>query len=83
MLRIFSLDDKRVIFALNVGDPKGRTFELYAVNIDGTGLERITYGDTFASFAMFSMDGKKFVFCSNRFGSVPHETNVFICDWVN
>lgn len=79
----FFPDDKRVIFASNVGDPKGRTFELYAVNIDGTGLERITYGDTFASFAMFSMDGKKFVFCSNRFGSVPHETNVFICDWVN
>jgi TolB protein len=79
----FFPNDKRVIFASNVGDPNGRTFELYAINIDGTGLERITYGETFASFPMFSMDGKKFVFCSNRFDSVPHETNVFICNWID
>jgi Tol biopolymer transport system component len=64
-------------------DPKGRNFDLFAVNIDGTGLERITYSETFDGFPMFSPDGKKFVFCSNRFNAKQGETNVFICDWVD
>jgi TolB protein len=78
----FFPDGKRIIFSSNKDDPQGRTFELYSINIDGTGLEQITFGKTFASFPMFSMDGKKFVFCSNRFDAKPHETNVFICDWI-
>jgi len=79
----FFPDGKRIIFSSNKSDPQGRTFELYAVNVDGSGLEQITFGNNFAAFPMFSMDGKKFVFCSNRFDAHPHETNVFICDWVN
>jgi Tol biopolymer transport system component len=31
---------------------------------------------------MFSPDGKKLVFSSNRNATRPHETNVFIADWV-
>jgi len=34
--------------------------------VDGTGLERITYNDTFDGFPMFSPNGKKLVFASNR-----------------
>jgi TolB protein len=78
----FFPDGKRIIFASNVADPKGRDFDLYKISVDGTGLERITYNPTFDGFPMFSPDGKKLVFASNRNGKVEHETNIFIADWV-
>jgi len=31
---------------------------------------------------MFSPDGKKIVFCSNRNNGGTHDTNIFIADWV-
>lgn len=78
----FFPDGKRLIFCSNHHDPDGREFDLFMVNVDGTGLEQITFTGEFDGFPMFSPDGKKLVFCSNRNGSRPHETNVFIADWV-
>jgi TolB protein len=78
----FMPDGKRIIFSSNYLDPNGRTFDLFIINKDGTGLERITYGGGFNSFPMFTKDGKKLVFCSNRNGTLPHETNIFVADWV-
>ena len=76
-------DGKRIIFASNVADPKGRNFDLYIVNADGSGSpERITYNDTFDGFPMFSHDGKRLVFASNRNDKIAGETNIFIADWV-
>ncbi|MBS1723550.1 MAG: PD40 domain-containing protein [Armatimonadetes bacterium] len=75
-------DGKRIIFASNYEDPKGREFDLYTVRKDGTGVERITTSPDFDGFPMFSRDGKKVVWASNRHGSVPHETNIFVADWV-
>ncbi len=46
----FFPNGKRIIFASNMDDPKGRDFEIYAINVDGTGLERITYNETFDGF---------------------------------
>jgi Tol biopolymer transport system component len=63
-------------------DPKGRNFDLYAVNVDGTGLERVTNYGEFDGFPMFTPDGKKLVFASNRNGKERGETNVFIADWI-
>ncbi len=78
----FHPDGQRIIFASNLGDPKGRNFDLYMINVDGTGLTRITAHSEFDGFPMFTSDGKKLVFCSNRKNAKPGETNVFIADWV-
>ena len=80
-------DGKRIIFSSNMDDwhadigKFGHNFELYLINIDGTGLERITFNTVFDSFPMFSPDGKKIVFGSNRNAKMPHETDIFIADW--
>jgi Tol biopolymer transport system component len=78
----FTKDGKRIIFASNVDDPKRRKFELYVIGVDGSGLTRITYGDEFDAFPMFSPDGKRLVWASNRNGKLPHDTNIFVADWV-
>jgi TolB protein len=78
----FFPDGKRIIFASNMADPKGRDFDLWSISINGTGLERITFNPTFDGFPMFSPDGKMVVFASNRNDKVQGDTNVFIADWV-
>jgi Tol biopolymer transport system component len=78
----FFPDGKRIIFASNMNDPKGRNFDLYTINVDGAGLEQITFNETFDGFPMFSKDGKRLLFASNRQGRAPGETNVFIADWI-
>jgi Tol biopolymer transport system component len=75
-------DGKSLVFASNRGDEKRRNFEVYKINLDGTGLERLTFGGQFDGFPNFSPDGSKIVWASNRNGKVPHETNLFIADWV-
>jgi Tol biopolymer transport system component len=80
-------DGRRIIFASNMddwhGDIKqyGHNFELYLINLDGTGLERITFNNVFDSFPMFSPDGKKLVWASNRDPKKPRETDIFIAGW--
>jgi len=75
-------DGKGLVFASNRDDPMRRKFEVYRMKLDGSRLERITYGDQFDGFPNFSPNGKQFVWASNRNGKMPHETNVFIADWV-
>jgi Tol biopolymer transport system component len=80
-------DGKRIIFSSNRDDWRedirqyGHNFELYIINLDGTGLERITYNRTFDSFPMFSPDGRRLAFASNRNPAKPRETDIFIADW--
>jgi TolB protein len=76
-------DNKRVIFASNFGDKKGREFELWMIDVDGTRLRRVTYSPEFDGFPMFTRDGKKLVWASNRNGKMHGETNIFVADWVD
>jgi TolB protein len=76
-------DGKRIIFASNQADPKnGRDFDLYLINEDGSAQQRITFHPDFDGFPMFTSDGQRLVWASNRNGQAPHETNIFIADWV-
>jgi len=83
----FTADGKQIVFSSNY-DPESHVtggmgnFELWLINRDGSGLERVTYSDGFDGFPMFSSDGKKLVWASNRNAKAPHETNIFIGDWV-
>lgn len=81
---VFFPDDKRLLFASNHHDldARGRpNFDLFAVDLDGGNLERITFEEDFDSFPMFSPDGKYLAFSSNRGGTEEGETNVFIAEW--
>ena len=73
---------RKIIFSSNVADPKGRDFDLYTIDEDGSHLTRITFSPDFDGFPMFTRDGKRLVFASNRNGKQPHETNIFVADWI-
>jgi Tol biopolymer transport system component len=81
-------DNKRIIFSSNMDDWRediksyGYNFELYIINEDGTGLKRLTFNKAFDGFPMFSPDGRKLVFASNRDPKRPRDTDIFIADWV-
>lgn len=81
----FHPDGRRIIFSSNVEtrNEGGRpSFHLYLVNDDGTGLERVTLEGRFNSFPMFSPDGKRLVWVSDRNAKEPGEFNVFLADWI-
>jgi len=82
----FFPDDRRVIFSSNHHDPAQppqpkREFDLFAIGVDGKGLERITSMPGFDSFPMFSPDGRWLVFASNRGQKKPGDTNLFVAEW--
>ena len=59
----FFPDGKRIIFSSNIDDPGGRNFDLYKINVDGTGLERITFNDTFDGVSNVSTRWKETRVC--------------------
>jgi len=77
-------DGKRIIFSSNI-ETKGAgsrpSFHLYAIGEDGQGLERLTFDGQFNSFPMFSPDGTRLVWVSDRLAKAPGEFNVFLADW--
>ncbi|HYK82996.1 MAG TPA: hypothetical protein VEU55_07605 [Gemmatimonadales bacterium] len=75
-------DGRRIIFSSNYRHPDSRSFDLYLVHPDGSGLEQVTHSGNFDAFPMYSPDGRQLVWASNRHGTAPHETNIFIADWV-
>jgi len=77
----FHPDGRRVIFASNHENPRGRNFDLYLIGLDGSGLEKLTRHGEFDGFPMFSPDGRRLVWASNRNARTEGETNLFIADW--
>jgi len=78
----FLNDGKRIIFASNV-NAKGFDFDLWTIQKDGTGLERITTGPGFDGFCVFSPDGQYLIWASSRAKPDSHEMNLFIAKWVD
>jgi len=82
----WSPDGKQIIFSSNFASPRSRNFELYLVSANDSmatadRLERVTVFDSFDGFPMFSPDGKKLIFASNRNAKSEGETNVFVADF--
>jgi Tol biopolymer transport system component len=81
----FAPDGRRILFSSNHRNPRGpqaQNFDLFLVNLDGSGLEAVTTAPEFDGFPMFSPDGRRIVFASNRLARSPGETNIFVADWV-
>lgn len=87
-------DGRRIIFSSNHHDPDGANFDLFLLTVDTGAVERVTFferaaaggrrhSDDFDGFPMFTRDGRRLVWCSNRFNARPNETNVFVADWVD
>jgi len=79
-------DGKKIIFASNFREPRSGNFELYLVDAAASmagadKLEQITFSPVFDGFPMFSPDGKKLIWASNRHDDKATETNLFIADW--
>jgi Tol biopolymer transport system component len=73
---------RRILFSSNWAASSPREFDMWAIDIDGTRLERVTTAPGFDGFPMFSPDGKWLAFSSNR--ATPegqHDTNLFVARW--
>ena len=80
----FFPDDQRIVFCTNHHSSDGSqrmNFDLFAIDVDGGNLERITYEETFDSFPMFSPDGRYLAFASNRGAATEGDTNLYIAEW--
>ncbi len=78
----FMNDGKRIIFASNV-NAKGFDFDLWTIQKDGQGLERITTAPGFDGFCVFSPDGQYLIWASGRAKPDSYEMNLFIAKWVD
>jgi len=78
----FTPDSKHIIFCSNHEYKRGFPFNMYLINLDGSGLEKISRDKGFDAFPMFSHDGKRIMFSSNRNNGGTRDTNLFVADWV-
>jgi len=75
-------EERRIIFSSNYGDPKGREFDLWAIDSTGANLERVTTAPGFDGFPMFSPASGHLAFASNRVTPPgQHDTNLFVARW--
>lgn len=79
---VYMPDSKRIMFASNHEYKRGFPFNIYTMNEDAGNLQKVSRDKGFDAFPMFSYDGKKVVFCSNRNNGGTRDTNIFIADWV-
>lgn len=82
----WSPDGKQIIFASNHVAPRSGNFDLYLVDVNANRagrdqVEQVTFSAVFDGFPMFSPDGTKIVWASNRQNQKANETNLFVADW--
>lgn len=75
--------DGQIIFCSNHEYKRGFPFNMYLLNTDGTGLQKISRDKGFDAFPMFSPDGKRILFSSNRNNGGTRDTNIFMAEWVD
>jgi TolB protein len=75
------LPDGRIMFCSNHAYKRGFPFNMYVLGRDGKQMEKISHDNSFDAFPMFSPDGKKIIFCSNRNNGGTRDTNIFVADW--
>ena len=64
-------------------DPAQRNFDLFLVNLDGTGLEQVTYQRDIRRFSDVLAGRQEAGVRVEPARSNGHETNIFIADWQN
>ncbi len=79
----FTPDGKHIIFCSNYEYERGFPFNMYLINLDGTALEKVSRDKGFDAFPMFSHNGKKILFSSNRSNGGTRDTNIFVADWID
>ena len=62
----FSPDGNKVLFLSN----RDGNFEIYRINFDGTGIQRLTNVAGFDEYPVYSPDGARIAFTSDRDGNV-------------
>ncbi len=73
--------DGNLIFCSNHEYKRGFPFNMYTLNNDGANMQKVSRDKGFDAFPMFSPNGKKIVFCSNRNNGGTRDTNIFVADW--
>jgi Tol biopolymer transport system component len=67
-------DNRRIVFSANLPSCQGDQYEMFMVNLDGTGLVQLTKGSKYAGEAAFSADGRYIAF--------TRDGNVFMAEWL-
>ncbi len=80
----FYPDNRTIAFSTNVADTvRGRNFDIHLIDAEvPDSLIRVTFCPEFDGFPVFTKDGKKIIFSSNRNSKRYGDTNIFIADWI-
>ncbi len=80
----FYPDNRTIAFSTNAADTgRGRNFDIHLIDCENPQkLIRVTFCPEFDGFPIFTRNGKKIIFSSNRNSKRYGDTNVFIADWI-